>query len=81
MTRRRSKTASKTEAESAPLARVTLNLSRIHRVLEFETITADTDDPQFVVVKLRNAGGETIEVALPRSEVKKLLSWRALLSL
>jgi hypothetical protein len=62
-------------------ATVMLALGRTRATHEFEEISVSTDDPSHVTVLLSSADGRKISVMLPRSEVKRLLSWRMLMSL
>lgn len=62
-------------------ARVTLSLGRSRATHEFEEISVSTDDPSHVTVLLSSADGRKISVMLPRAEVKRLISWRMLMSL
>ncbi len=50
-------------------------------VLAFDAVSIGTDDPDNLVVALADSAGHTLTLLLPRAEVKKLLSWRLLMSL
>jgi hypothetical protein len=62
-------------------ATVMLSLGRTRATHEFEEIAISTDDPEHVTVVLSSADGRKIAVMLPRAEVKRLLSWRTIMSL
>ena len=62
-------------------ATVMLSLGRTKATHEFEEISVSTDDPAHVNVLLSSADGRKIVVMLPRAEVKRLLSWRMIMSL
>lgn len=62
-------------------ATVMLSLGRNKATHEFEEISVSTDDPANVTVLLSSADGRKISVMLPRAEVKRLISWRMLMSL
>lgn len=70
------------EREPAKVAAtVMLALGRAKATHEFEEISVSTDDPSHVTVLLSSADGRKISVMLPRAEVKRLISWRMLMSL
>lgn len=62
-------------------ATVVLSLGRTRATHEFEEVSVSTDDPANVTVLLSSADGRKIAVILPRAEVKRLLSWRMIMSL
>jgi len=62
-------------------ARVMLSLGRTKATHEFEEVSVSTDDPAHVTVLLSSEDGRKIAVILPRAEVKRLLSWRMIMSL
>jgi len=62
-------------------ATVMLSLGRTKATHEFEEVSVSTDDPAHVTVLLSSADGRKIAVMLPRAEVKRLLSWRMIMSL
>ncbi|MCZ8147129.1 MAG: hypothetical protein O9325_04640 [Roseomonas sp.] len=62
-------------------ATVMLSLGRTKATHEFEEVSVSTDDPAHVTVLLSSADGRKIAVLLPRAEVKRLLSWRMIMSL
>ncbi|MBR0683037.1 hypothetical protein GXW74_21270 [Roseomonas eburnea] len=62
-------------------ATVMLSLGRSKATHEFEEVSVSTDDPAHVTVLLSSADGRKIAVMLPRAEVKRLLSWRMIMSL
>ncbi|NKE48607.1 hypothetical protein HB662_27815 [Roseomonas frigidaquae] len=62
-------------------ATVMLSLGHTKATHEFEEVSISTDDPEHVTVLLSSADGRKIAVMLPRAEVKRLLSWRMIMSL
>ena len=62
-------------------ATVMLSLGRAKATHEFEEVSVSIDDPAHVTVLLSAADGRKISVLLPRAEVKRLISWRMLMSL
>jgi hypothetical protein len=62
-------------------ARAILDLGDGARTLDFDAVTVNTDDPQTLVVALADAAGRSVTLLLPRAELKRLVSWRTLLSL
>jgi hypothetical protein len=62
-------------------ATVMLSLGRTEATHQFEEISVSADDPSHVTVLLSSADGRKIAVMLPRAEVKRLISWRMLMSL
>jgi 2-succinyl-5-enolpyruvyl-6-hydroxy-3-cyclohexene-1-carboxylate synthase len=62
-------------------ARVALELGRISDTYDFEKIAVATDDPKSLSITLSNSDGTSIKVMLPRAEVRKLLTWRMIMSL
>jgi hypothetical protein len=62
-------------------ATVTLALGRTKATHSFESIAVSTEDPQHVTVALSSVDGKRIDVRLPRSEVKRLLTWRMIMGL
>ncbi len=50
-------------------------------ILDFDAVSLSTDDPASIVVALADGQGRTLTIILPRAEVKRLLSWRTLMSL
>jgi len=78
------KKAGHTAADTAAAqvaATVMLSLGRIRATHHFEHVSVSTDDPQHVTVVLASDDGRKIAVMLPRAEVKRLLSWRMIMSL
>jgi hypothetical protein len=81
---KRQKATSKagSEPSGTPIAaHVLLDLGRIRGAYDFEKIAVATDDPKNLSITLANPDGTSIQVMLPRSEVRKLLTWRMLVSL
>ena len=62
-------------------ARVDIKLDAFEGRHDFEHIAVDTDDPAYVTVVLSGDDGQSLKVMLPRAQVKKLLTWRMILSL
>jgi hypothetical protein len=62
-------------------ATVMLSLGKTRGTHHFEHVSVSTDDPQHVTVVLASDDGRKIVVLLPRAEVKRLLSWRMIMSL
>lgn len=62
-------------------ATVMLSLGKTKATHQFEHVSVSTDDPQHVTVVLASDDGRKIAVMLPRAEVKRLLSWRMIMSL
>lgn len=78
------KQTKRTEGEAAAAklgATVVLSLGRTKATHEFEEVSISTDDPAHVTVLLSSADGRKIAVILPRAEVRRLLSWRTIMSL
>lgn len=72
----------KYDNRNVPLAaRVDLELGASTGRYEFEHIAVNTDDAAFVTVVLSSDDGRRISVMLPRAQVRKLLTWRLILSL
>jgi hypothetical protein len=69
------------QAPTKVAATVMLALGRTKATHQFEEISVSTDDPSHVTVLLSSADGRKISVMLPRAEVKRLISWRMLMSL
>jgi len=73
------------DASSQPTSKVAatvmLSLGRNKATHEFDEVTVSTDDPAHVTVMLSAEDGRKIAVMLPRSEVKRLISWRMIMSL
>ncbi len=78
---RRSQDDDKAPEAAKVAATVMLSLGRTRATHEFEEISVSTDDPEHVTVLLSSADGRKIAVMLPRAEVKRLLSWRMIMSL
>jgi 2-succinyl-5-enolpyruvyl-6-hydroxy-3-cyclohexene-1-carboxylate synthase len=68
-------------AEAPVAATVMLALGRTKGTHRFEHLAVSTDDPAHVTVVLSNDDGHKIAVMLPRAEVKRLLTWRMIMSL
>lgn len=83
MARRQSATRNaRNDSSGTPIsAHVELELGRIAGRYEFEQIAVATDDPKNLSITLANSDGTSIKVMLPRAEVRKLLTWRMLISL
>lgn len=62
-------------------AQAVLDRGKGREVLDFDAVSISTDDPANIVVALADQQGRTLTLVLPRQEVKRLLSWRTLLSL
>lgn len=73
--------ASGDEAAEGLHATVTLVLGKTRGTHRFEHLDVSTDDPEHVTVVLSSDDGRKIVVQLPRSEVKKRLSWRMIMAL
>lgn len=79
---KRPRKGEKYDNRGAPLAaRVELELGTSSGTHDFEHIAVNTDHAAFVTVVLSNDDGRRITVMLPRAQVKKLLTWRMILSL
>ena len=50
-------------------------------VLQFDAVSISTDNPATLAVALADREGRTLTLVLPRAEVKRLLTWRTLMSL
>jgi hypothetical protein len=50
-------------------------------VMAFDAVSINTEDPASVVVALADREGRTLTIVLPRQELKRLLSWRMVMSL
>jgi hypothetical protein len=74
-------TSSPDGGDTALRARAILDLGEAPVTLEFDAVTINTDSPDTLVVALADAQGRTLTLLLPKQEVKKLLSWRTLMSL
>lgn len=67
---------------AAPVAAtVMLSLGKTRGTQQFEHIAVSADDPAHVTVVLSSEDGRKIAIMLPRAEVKRLLSWRMIMSL
>jgi len=62
-------------------AQAVLDLGEGPRTVSFDAISISTDDPATLVVALADAEGRSLTLLLPRAEVKRLLTWRTVLSL
>ncbi len=69
------------EAGEGLQATVTLLLGKTRGTHRFQHLDVSTDDPEHVTVVLSSDDGRKIIVQLPRSEVKKRLSWRMIMAL
>ena len=78
---RKSTEDNKDQSSSRVAATVMLSLGRTKATHEFDEVTISTDDPTQVTVMLSAADGRKIAVLLPRSEVKRLITWRMIMSL
>jgi hypothetical protein len=78
---RKSEEDASSQPTSKVAATVMLSLGRNKATHEFDEVTVSTDDPAHVTVMLSAADGRKIAVMLPRSEVKRLISWRMIMSL
>lgn len=76
-----SRKTSDAPASEKVAATVMLSLGRTKGTHEFEELSISTDDPAHITVLLSSEDGRKIAVMLPRTEVKRLLNWRMIMSL